>query len=75
METQAYNELQRVRNLIAFNVSGYKERKRLNQHATQYTFPDSSILKIYNSGRGQTWKNANGFCDCVSLIRVNKSSK
>ena len=73
--TLAYSELQRVRNLSAFNVSGYKTRKRLNQHATQYIFPDSSVLKIYKSGRGQTWTNEFGICDCVSLIRTNKQSE
>jgi len=67
----AYDELQRIRKLSAFNVSKAAIKKRLNQYAVSYTFPDSSILKIYATGRGQVWASAGANCDCVSLIRAN----
>lgn len=67
----AYDELQRIRKLPAFNVSNAALKKRVNQYAVCYTFPDKSILKIYAAGRGQVWASKGANCDCVSLIRAN----
>lgn len=44
---QAAHELERIRGLVAFNVQGAKERRRVNQFATWYSFPDGSKLMIY----------------------------
>ncbi len=44
---QAYQELQRVKNLSAFNVLGYSKKRRVNQYLTRYYFPDSSVLSIF----------------------------
>jgi hypothetical protein len=70
----AYDELQRIRKLAAFNVSKEASKKRLNQYAVKYTFPDKSILKLYAGGRGQSWASEGANCDCVSLIRANTFS-
>lgn len=67
----AYEELQRIRKLVAFTVSKEAVKKRLNQYAVRYIFPDNSILQIYLGGRAQVWKSINSNCDCVSLIRAN----
>jgi hypothetical protein len=34
----------------AFNVLGYVNRRKLNQHATRYTFADGSLLRITSYG-------------------------
>lgn len=68
--TLAYLELQDIRKLAAFSIVGANIRK-LNQHAREYTFTDGSILKIYKAGRGESYLNKGGLCDCVSLLMVN----
>ena len=49
MESLAIKEYERVRKLSAFHVQGAIERKRLNQHATRYCFPDGSLLYCHAS--------------------------
>lgn len=44
---QSEKEAKRIRTLSAFNIKGYKTRKKINQHLAIYTFPDSSTLHIY----------------------------
>lgn len=68
--TLAYVELQSIRKLAAFSIQGATLRK-LNQHAREYTFADASVLRIYRSGRAQSFIRKGGLCDCVSLLRVN----
>lgn len=34
----------------AFNIKGYSKRRKLNQFAVLYTFPDESTLKISAGG-------------------------
>ena len=53
---QAARELERVRNLSAFNVQGATRWERVNQHATRYAFADGSIMQIRTTaGRGDAW--------------------
>lgn len=55
---QAALELERVASMSAFNVQGATGR-RLNQHATLYSFPDGSRMLIRQTGRaGDAWHPA-----------------
>jgi len=44
---QAHSELHRIKDLSAFNVSGYVEKITVNQNLTRYYFNDHSRLDIY----------------------------
>lgn len=46
----AYQEMQRVNKLSAFNVKGHETKRKLNQHAVEYKFYDNSVLRIYKRG-------------------------
>ena len=78
----AARELERIKDLSAFNVNGYSERHKLNQHSTLYIFPDGSGLSIRNTSRkADAWHvDWKGNADDVHLgpiynvpIRVNKT--
>lgn len=51
MASKAYNEYQRIRNAVAFNVDSAAKRRNVNQHLRTYTFDDGSVLEIYKSGK------------------------
>jgi len=72
MEHEAYCTLQTVRRLAAFSIPG-AQRRKLNQHATRYTFADGSHLFIYANGRGESVR-PDGLRDCVSALRVTDRS-
>ena len=70
MNSQAYNEYNRVRTMLAFNINCPEGGRRvLNQHAVAYTFEDSSVLKIHRSGFA-TATNTNGLVVVVGNIRA-----
>jgi len=70
----SYLALQEIKNLSAFSIQGAELRK-INQFAREYTFPDNSVLRIYKSGKGESYLENGGLCDCVSLLRVNSFGK
>lgn len=56
---QAANELARIANCSAFNVTGASKRQKLNQFSTLYTFPDDSRLQVdHVRGRASAWHMA-----------------
>ena len=70
MSSQAYNEYQRVRTLLAFNVKHPEGGRRvLNQHAVAYTFEDKSVLKIHRSGFA-TATNTSGLVVVIGECRA-----
>ena len=55
---QAAQELEAIRNCVAFTVTGAK-RRRINQHASLYTFADGSRLRIRTTAsRADAWHPA-----------------
>lgn len=78
----AARELDRIAPLSAFNVNGYSKRRKLNQHAVRYEFPDRSVMVLYLSRRrADAWHfDWKGCADDVHLgpvkgapINVNRS--
>ncbi len=67
--SDAYRTLQAVKTLSAFTITHHVARKRLNQWATEYQFPDDSLLVIYRQGFARSFLSRDGDCDCVSEIR------
>jgi|DEB0MinimDraft_6_1074348.scaffolds.fasta_scaffold00040_5 hypothetical protein len=44
---KAFNELNRIKNKHAFNITGNYHKKKVNQYLVKYFFNDGSILFIY----------------------------
>jgi hypothetical protein len=65
----AYETLKRIRSMLAFTIQG-ATRRRLNQHAIGYTFPDGSRLVVYKAGRAHAYR-PDGLCELSALIRAN----
>ena len=78
---QAANELERIKNLPAFNLPN-AQRQKINQHSTLYTFEDGSRLFIKHTlQRADCWHPGwRGRADDIHLgpvkgvaIRVNRT--
>jgi len=48
---KALNELNRIKDKSAFNISGNYSKKKVNQYMTHYYFNDGSTLKIKHTLR------------------------
>jgi len=48
-DSLALQEYDRIRTLAAFTVVG-AQRRNINQHVRDYTFPDGSVLHIFRRG-------------------------
>ncbi len=72
-KSMAYAELERIQDLSAFNMRYNPVRRRLNQHATRYTFSDDSVLTLFLSSGFGTAKNKGEEVYLKLRIRVNKS--
>lgn len=75
-DTKASRELQRVSNLIAFNVNGATRSRKVNQHLTWYRFDDGSWLLIYStSSYADIYLETPAGCiyvSCKNPLRINK---
>lgn len=69
---KAYKEYLRIRDLIAFNVSGQYAKRKLNQHATDYYFSDGSLLQIRIGSAIAYSDNSKQYPLVIGSIKTNK---
>ena len=67
-ESLATKEYQKIKNLSAFNIES-AESKKINQHVREYTFPDTSVLKIHKKGEAKVIHN--GFVVIHGSLKTN----
>lgn len=46
-ESKALKEALRIQGASAFNIKGYSNKRKLNQHCVRYEFDDSTWLKVF----------------------------
>jgi len=70
-KSKAGQEIERIKNLSAFTVRGYKEKKKLNQHCVEYRFYDASVLWIYIT-KSNAWAYKFGVESIKHPLKVTK---